>query len=273
MKRFLFGPLVLSLHLAGPVYAQTTGTGVVNAPPRERAASVSPVTLKALQASADAKSRVEASEKDALAAQERLFSELDAAISQIDGTTLSGEAQTLISARQVISLLKSQAENIQAAHHSFLTSADAYSGDLTTAKKTLADNASKFESFAAAEPYTDLRDQYHVMAKAFTALAKRIGDRQELLSHEIRLVDENLAYVNRTQVLLARVDEALAQIPDLSGTEVQNFLSDVRSYSKHFEKFKDHMQRLKNTLSAQMKSEAAPQMQMARTNAKKGTTK
>ena len=171
------------------------------------------------------------------------FEKLDRAIALISNENLSGERLTILQLRRVVKQMRNQAQKVIAAHESTLAATAEYDESIREAAPLMLKAARQFKTYAAHEPYEELQEDYRLWGETFEAIARKYQQQQVAVPPTITALSENLAFVIRTELQLARIEELLDIVPE-EGVGTEEFLTRLAAYVEAFGKFRRRLRTL-----------------------------
>lgn len=173
----------------------------------------------------------------------RAFIQLDHALDRIVDDDIIGERLSISALRRTVRLMRTQAAKVADAHRRMLDETDDYGERVREAAPLLDRAAREFKRFAQDEPYEDLREDYRRWGEAFAAIALKYQWQAEKAPAMAAVVRENLEYVQRTELQLARLERLLGILPE-EGVATEEFLTRLSSYVESFQKLRYRLRKL-----------------------------
>ncbi len=247
------------LAIASALYASVTAIGDDVSQQHKNAFLTRAATIK---------QAIETRQQQYVTARDELFSVIDAAVAQIPPapTDFAAERAALAGFRQIISSLREEGEQVQAAQSRFLEAAHSYHRELPAAAEVFEQISAQFAKYQSEEPYEDHRRDYEYSAAIFGQLAVRCRAGVTELEPEMARVTANVPYLERSLVFLTRLDQALETIPEFqAGAEYDRLLSQLKNYVSGYERMRASLRGFHDQLIPSQRP-ATPATEVARDN-------
>jgi len=128
-------------------------------------------------------------------------------------------------------------------HEKYVQANRALKTALDKAPNTFRNVAAQFASYANAESYSEIRNDYLQLSETWSALAERAERRARELQTQDPELDQSVDYLKHTALFLARLQAAVDSYPTTLkvGDVRERFLAQVKTFVHEYEAFRSHL--------------------------------
>jgi hypothetical protein len=197
-----------------------------------------------LEFARNTKNSLEANEKEVARLQEDMITDLEVAVDHFDLKKLESTDEVVHALHPLVQELSAAAKDILNSEEAYLTALKQLHKNLSAAPTTFRDTARQFENYAAAEPFTEIKEDYLTLAESWYRMAETTERRSEAILAEGKEMTAFKKYLERSSLFLTRLDNHLSSYPDVSDEKTrQEQLERMRHYVSGFEALRSSMRR------------------------------
>lgn len=169
----------------------------------------------------------------------------------LDQILVATELENLAAMRPMVADLRSLCRSILAQKAGLRENVQALRKDLTMATPAFQKAGEAFRTYAASEPFDDIKEDYLLVARTWDQLAAQVTKDQSKLQEEAQDAADFLAYLESTDRFLERLDQHLASVPTFGGMQGFNQqLRELQDYVTRFQALRQDLRGVHDRLHA-----------------------